>query len=331
MQMKNEKKPLVVLTDYQYDSIKPFQDVYEKAGFEFRACQCRIADEIVEAAGEADAVQVHFAKITKEIIERLPNCRIIVRSAVGMDTIDIEAATAAGIPVCNVPDYGIEDVSTHAILLMLAITKKFNILTDSVKTGVWDYSLIKPVHRIQNQIFGLMGCGAIARCAAKKAQAFGMKIIAYDPYLSQSQVDGLGITLMTKEEVAARSDVLSVHLPLTKETEGLLNLDFFSRMKNSAFLVNTARGGVIREEDLVTALKSGMIAGAGLDVLCDEKIAKSHPLLQLDNVIITPHAAWYSEEAELALLTGAAEEVVRGLNGEKLKHPFNRISMAREA
>lgn len=325
----NETKPLVVLTDYMYDSLKPFQDVYDKAGFTFRPCQCKTAEEIIEAAKDADAIQVHFAQITKEIIDNLPKCRLIVRSAVGMDNIDIAAATAAGIPVCNVPDYGIEDVSTHAILLMLAITKKFNILTDTVKQGVWDYAVTKPVHRIQNHVFGLMGCGAIARCAAKKAQAFGMKVIAYDPYLKQEQVDSLGITLCSMEEVAAQSDVVSVHLPLTKETAGLLDLRFFQRMKNSAYLVNTARGGVINEADLATALERGLIAGAGLDVLCDEKISKDHPLLQFDNVIITPHAAWYSEEAELTLLTSAAEEVVRGIRGETLKHPFNKIPLAR--
>lgn len=319
----------VVLTDYMYDSLKPFQDVYDKAGIEFCPYQCKTPEEIIAAAKDADAVQVHFAPITKEIIDALPKCRMIVRSAVGMDNIDITAATAAGIPVCNVPDYGIEDVSTHAILLMLAITKKLNVLTDSVRQGVWDYAITKPVHRIQGQVFGLMGCGAIARCAAKKAQAFGMKVIAYDPYLKQEQVEDLGITLVSMDEVAARSDVLSVHLPLNQETVGLLNLEFFAKMKNTAFVINTARGGVIAEQDLVTALERKMIAGAGLDVLCDEKISRDHPLLAFDNVIITPHAAWYSEEAEFTLLTSAAEEVVRGLNGEKLKHPFNKIPMAR--
>lgn len=324
-----ENKPLVVLTDYMYDSLKPFQDVYDRAGFTFRPCQCRTAEEIIEAAKDADAVQVHFAQITKEIIDALPKCRLIVRSAVGVDNIDLAAAAAAGIPVCNVPDYGIEDVSTHAILLMLAITKKFNILTGTVKQGIWDYALTKPVHRIKDQVFGLMGCGAIARCAAKKAQAFGMKVIAYDPYLKQEQVDGLGITLCSADEVAARSDVISVHLPLTGETAGMLNLQFFQKMKNTAYLVNTARGGVIEEADLVTALERGLIAGVGLDVLCDEKISSDHPLLAFDNVIITPHAAWYSEEAELTLLTSAAKEVVRGLRGEPLRHPVNKIPQAR--
>ena len=330
MSIKLDHKPVVVLTDYMYDSIQPFQDVYGRAGFEFRPYQCKTAEEIVQAAKDADAVQVHFAQITKEIIDALPKCRLIVRSAVGMDNIDVAAATAAGIPVANVPDYGIEDVSTHAILLMLAITKKFNILTRTVREGIWDYAVTKPVHRIQDRVFGLMGCGAIARCAAKKAQAFGMRVIAYDPYLKQEQVSDLGITLKSAKEVAQESDVVSIHLPLTSETKEVIDQEFFGWMKSSAFLINTARGGVIQERDLLRALQTRQIAGAGLDVLSQEHIEKDDPLLQLDNVIITPHAAWYSEEAEFTLLTSAAEEVVRGLNGEPLKHPFNKIPYAKQ-
>lgn len=330
MPMMETKKPLVVLTDYKYDSLAPFQEVYDRARVDFRACQCKSEKEIIDACRDADAVQVHFAQITREVIEALPKCRIIVRSAVGMDNIDVAAAAEAGIPVCNVPDYGIEDVSTHAILLMLAVTKKLNLLTDSVQRGVWDYAVVKPVHRICDQVFALMGCGAIARCAARKAQAFGMKVIAYDPYLKQEQVEDLGIRLVGMEEAARQGDVISVHLPLTEQTAGLLDLKFFSQMKKGAYLINTARGGVINEGDLAAALKKGMIAGAGLDVLCEEKISRDHPLLGLDNVILTPHAAWYSEEAEHTLLTSAAEEVVRGLKGEQLRKPFNGICKARE-
>lgn len=329
MTVNNERKPIVVLTDYMYDSIKPFQDVFDKAGVDFRPNQCKSSEEIISAAKAADAVMVHFAQITREIIDSLPKCKLIVRSAVGMDNIDIAAATAAGIPVANVPDYGIEDVSTHAVLLILAITKKFNKLTDTVRNGIWDYAVTKPVHRIQNRTLGLVGCGAIARCAAKKAQAFGMKVIAYDPYLKQEQVESLGIILKSLDNVATESDVISVHLPLNAETTGMINLDFFSKMKNDAFIINTARGGVINESDLAAALEKKMVAGAGLDVLKEESITKDHPLLKFDNVIITPHAAWYSEEAEFTLLTSAAEEVVRGLNGNVLKHPFNNIKFAK--
>ena len=325
MSIKLDYKPVVVLTDYMYDSIQPFQDVYDRAGFEFRPYQCKTAEEIIQVAKDADAVQVHFAKITKEIIDALPKCRLIVRSAVGMDNIDVAAATAAGIPVANVPDYGIEDVSTHAILLMLAITKKFNILTRTVQEGMWDYAVTKPVHRIQNRVFGLMGCGAIARCAAKKAQAFGMRVIAYDPYLKQDQVNDLDIILKSAKEVAQESDVVSVHLPLTSETKEIIDREFFGWMKPGAFLINTARGGVIDEKALVEALKTGRIAGAAVDVYEEEPVKADNPLLHMDNVIATPHCAWYSETAITTLQRKVAEEVVNVLDGNK---PFNCINLS---
>ena len=325
MSIKLDYKPVIVLTDYMYDSIQPFQDVYDRAGFEFRPYQCKTAEEIIQVAKDADAVQVHFAKITKEIIDALPKCRLIVRSAVGMDNIDVAAATAAGIPVANVPDYGIEDVSTHAILLMLAITKKFNILTRTVQEGMWDYAVTKPVHRIQNRVFGLMGCGAIARCAAKKAQAFGMRVIAYDPYLKQDQVNDLDIILKSAKEVAQESDVVSVHLPLTSETKEIIDREFFGWMKPGAFLINTARGGVIDEKALVEALKTGRIAGAAVDVYEEEPVKADNPLLHMDNVIATPHCAWYSETAITTLQRKVAEEVVNVLDGNK---PFNCINLS---
>ena len=183
-----KKRPLVVLTDYSYETIQPFIDVYKAADFEFRPCQCKSPEEIIEACKDADAVQVHFAEITRDILAALPKCRLLVHSGVGMDTIDVDAARDLGIPACNVPDYGIEDVATHTILLMLAVTKKLNKLMDTVKRGVWDFSVAKPVHRLAGRTFGTIGCGAIARSTIQKAQAFGMNVISYDPFLTQEQV-----------------------------------------------------------------------------------------------------------------------------------------------
>ena len=351
-----KKRPLVVLTDYSYETIQPFIDVYKAADFEFRPCQCKSPEEIIEACKDADAIQVHFAEITRDILAALPKCRLLVHSGVGMDTIDVDAARDLGIPACNVPDYGIEDVATHTILLMLAVTKKLNKLMDTVKRGVWDFSVAKPVHRLAGRTFGTIGCGAIARSTIQKAQAFGMNVISYDPFLTQEQGDvptaidfsrrtirnikqnlfwaffyntlgipvaagvlaPLGITLKSMDEVAAESDVISLHLHLNKSTEGMIGADFFRKMKKDAFFINTARGAIVKEDELIAALRDGEIAGAGIDVLCSETVPADHPLIGMDNVILTPHAAWYSEEASLALLTKGAEEVVRGLNGEKL-------------
>ena len=236
-----KKRPLIVLTDYSYETIQPFIDVYKAADFEFRPCQCKSPEEIIEACKDADAIQVHFAEITRDILAALPKCRLLVHSGVGMDTIDVDAARDLGIPACNVPDYGIEDVATHTILLMLAVTKKLNKLMDTVKRGVWDFSVAKPVHRLAGRTFGTIGCGAIARSTIQKAQAFGMNVISYDPFLTQEQVAPLGITLKSMDEVAAESDVISLHLHLNKSTEGMIGADFFRKMKKDAFFINTAR------------------------------------------------------------------------------------------
>lgn len=326
----SEKRPVVVLTDYMYESLDPFIKVYERENIEFRAYQCKTAEEIINVCKDADAVQVHFAQITREIMQALPHVRMIAHSGVGMDNFDVEAATELQMPITNVPDYGIEDVATHAILLTMAMAKKLNKLIDTVKRGVWDYAVSKPVHRIQGQTFGMVGCGSIARCAAKKARALGLKVIAYDPYLKPEQVEPLGITLKSLDEVAAESDFVSLHVLLNKSTAGMINMDFFKKMKPTAFLINTARGGLVVEKDLIAALEQNIIAGAGLDVLCSESISTDDPLVKMDNVILTPHAAWYSEEAYLTLLTSTAEEVVRGLKGEPLKYPFNKIPYARK-
>ena len=260
-----KKRPLVVLTDYSYETIQPFIDVYKAADFEFRPCQCKSPEEIIEACKDADAIQVHFAEITRDILAALPKCRLLVHSGVGMDTIDVDAARDLGIPACNVPDYGIEDVATHTILLMLAVTKKLNKLMDTVKRGVWDFSVAKPVHRLAGRTFGTIGCGAIARSTIQKAQAFGMNVISYDPFLTQEQVAPLGITLKSMDEVAAESDVISLHLHLNKSTEGMIGADFFRKMKKDAFFINTARGAIVKEDELIAALRDGEIAGRIFD------------------------------------------------------------------
>lgn len=260
--------------------------------------------------------------------KRSPNqrCKIIARSAVGYDNIDLKAASEAGIPVANVPDYCVEEVSNHTLLMILNCAKKFNLLEANVKKGLWgDFAIAKPVRAIRNQTLGLMGCGRIARCLAVKAQAFGMKVLAYDPYIKQEAVTPYGVTLVGKDELLEHSDFISMHLLLNDDTKKGVNADFFKKMKKSAIFINTGRGGMVDEDALIAALRTGEIAGAGLDVLTEEGIAKDAPLQKMDNVIITPHAAWYSEEAFETLLTSAAQEVVRALHGEPIKNQVNRF------
>ena len=321
------KKFLVVLTDYMYETIQPFYDVYNQyEDIEFVPLQLTEKRDILRETEFADAVMVHFDQIDKDVISNLKNCRIIARSAVGYDNIDLDAASAAKIPVTNVPDYCVEEVSNHTLMMILNSAKKFNQLEANVKKGLWgDFAIAKPIHAVRGQTLGLLGCGRIARCLAVKAQVFGIKVIAYDPYIKPEAVKDFGVTLVSREELLAQSDFISMHLLLNEDTRKSINADFFKKMKNSAIFVNTARGGLVDEDALIEALRTGEIAGAALDVLTEEGIDKDAPLQKFDNVIITPHAAWYSEQAFYTLLTSAAQEVVRALHGEPVKNQVNHF------
>lgn len=321
------KKFRVVLTDYMYETIQPFYDVYNQyEDIEFVPLQLTEKRDILRETEFADAVMVHFDQIDKDVISNLKNCRIIARSAVGYDNIDLDAASAAKIPVTNVPDYCVEEVSNHTLMMILNSAKKFNQLEANVKKGLWgDFAIAKPIHAIRGQTLGLLGCGRIARCLAVKAQVFGIKVIAYDPYIKPEAVKDFGVTLVSREELLAQSDFISMHLLLNEDTRKSINADFFKKMKNSAIFVNTARGGLVDEDALIEALRTGEIAGAALDVLTEEGIDKDAPLQKFDNVIITPHAAWYSEQAFYTLLTSAAQEVVRALHGEPVKNQVNHF------
>ena len=321
------KKFRVVLTDYMYETIQPFYDVYNQyEDIEFVPLQLTEKRDILRETEFADAVMVHFDQIDKDLISNLKNCRIIARSAVGYDNIDLDAASAAKIPVTNVPDYCVEEVSNHTLMMILNSAKKFNQLEANVKKGLWgDFAIAKPIHAVRGQTLGLLGCGRIARCLAVKAQVFGIKVIAYDPYIKPEAVKDFGVTLVSREELLAQSDFISMHLLLNEDTRKSINADFFKKMKNSAIFVNTARGGLVDEDALIEALRTGEIAGAALDVLTEEGIDKDAPLQKFDNVIITPHAAWYSEQAFYTLLTSAAQEVVRALHGEPVKNQVNHF------
>ena len=321
------KKFRVVLTDYMYETIQPFYDVYNQyEDIEFVPLQLTEKRDILRETEFADAVMVHFDQIDKDVISNLKNCRIIARSAVGYDNIDLDAASAARIPVTNVPDYCVEEVSNHTLMMILNSAKKFNQLEANVKKGLWgDFAIAKPIHAVRGQTLGLLGCGRIARCLAVKAQVFGIKVIAYDPYIKPEAVKDFGVTLVSREELLAQSDFISMHLLLNEDTRKSINADFFKKMKNSAIFVNTARGGLVDEDALIEALRTGEIAGAALDVLTEEGIDKGAPLQKFDNVIITPHAAWYSEQAFYTLLTSAAQEVVRALHGEPVKNQVNHF------
>lgn len=317
-------RPRVVITDYYYESLQQEREIMDKISAELLDYHCKTEDEVIAVAAECDALICQFAPITRRVIEALKNCKVIVRYAIGVDNIDLKAAEEHGIYVCNVPDYSIDEVSNHAIALLMNCAKKLTYLADQVKQGNCNYTVVKPLFRMEGKTLGLVGFGRIPRMVAKKMAGFGLNIISYDPMLDQTTAKKLNVTGVTFDELLAQSDYISVHCPLVESTRHMFNKDAFSKMKPHAVFINTARGGVVKEEDLVWALENNVIGMAGLDVLEKEPIPVEHPLLKMDNVIITPHAAWYSEEAVKSLQLKVAEEVARVLSGQLPKNPVNK-------
>lgn len=313
----------VVICDYYYESLQQEKQVFSQMDIDLRDYHCKTEEEVIAVASDCDALICQFAPITRRVIENLKNCRVIVRYAIGVDNIDLKAAEEHGIYVCNVPDYSVDEVSNHAIALLLDCAKKLSYLADQVKQGNSSYTVVKPLYRIAGKTLGLVGFGRIPRLVAKKMAGFGVNILTYDPMVNESAAKELNVTPVSLDELLQASDYISVHCPLMESTRHMFNKERFQKMKPTAVFVNTARGGVVKEEDLVWALENGVIAMAGLDVTEVEPISVDHPLLKLPNAVVTPHAAWYSEEAVESLQRMVAEEVVRALKGEPLRSPVN--------
>jgi D-3-phosphoglycerate dehydrogenase len=308
----------VVITDYEYETLSWEEEALSKIGAEFVKCQCQTEQELIEATCEADAILVQYAHITRNVMAHMKKCRAIVRYGVGLDCIDLDAATDHGIMVANIPDYGLEDIADHAIALMLTVARKVTQLNQAVHEGRWDYKLAKPLFRLRGKTLGLIGFGRIARMTADKAKAFGMDILAFDPYVDKNIADSCEVKLVDLDTVLSSADVLSLHAPVTDQTVHVINEEALAKMKNNCILVNTARGALVDEAALFNALKNGKLAGAGLDVSEKEPINPNNKLLTLPNVVFTPHSAWYTEEAQASLQQQAAQEIVRALSGERL-------------
>lgn len=279
---------------------------------------------IAEAAADADALVVSYAVIDADLIAKLKKCKSISKLGIGTNNIDMAAATEAGIRVMNAPNYCIEEVSDMIVAHMLSLTRGVPFYWKNIREGKWSREGCNTAMRLRNKVFGFMGYGKIARCTAEKVRAFGMKIVAYDPYLPAEVAAANGAELMSLDDMLACADVVSMNLPLTEETTGILNMDFFRKMKPSAVLINTARGPMLNEPDLCEAIRTGEIAGAGLDVLCQETCDQENPIFDLPNVIITPHAAFYSPESVQDLRDEVFNDVALVLKGEEPLYQLNR-------
>jgi D-3-phosphoglycerate dehydrogenase len=313
--MGSKAKWRVVVTDYNYPDLSIEEQELARWDAQVIPAQCRTPEEVLAVAKEADALISQYAPITREVIYGLKNCKAIGRYGIGVDNIDVQAATERGIAVINVPSYCEEEVSDHTIALLLAWTRRIVHYATEIRQGTWDWKTGRPIHRLQGQTLGLLGFGKIARLVAKKAKAFGLKIIAYDPYLPDEIFVSEGVERVSLEDLLAKSDFLSIHVPLTESTRYLINRETIVKMKPTACLINTSRGGIVDEQALIWALQEGRLAGACLDVLDPEPPQKENPLLTMYQVILSPHVAWYSEESQFELRKRIAQNIGKTLHG----------------
>jgi len=280
-------------------------------------------EEIIASAQDIDAVIVGAIEpYTRRVIESLKKCKIISRMGIGYNNIDLAAATEFGIPVAYVPDASVEEVSDHALALIMCCARKILPINRAIKRGAWQkgrkdlLEMRKNISPLNEQTLGLIGLGKIGSSLCRKARAIGMKVIVYDPYIPFSTVQELGAKSVGFDNVLTESDFISLHAALTNESQHLFGLMQFKKMKSTAYIINTSRGGLIKEDEMFFALSKGYIAGAGLDVTDPEPPHPKNPLFQLENVIVTGHMAFYSQSSARKLRERTVEAVVTALRGE---------------
>ncbi|HEY7595897.1 MAG TPA: C-terminal binding protein [Actinophytocola sp.] len=324
----------VVIADYDFGDVDIERAIIEDAGLRLAAADCKTEDDVIEAARDADAIIAQYATVGARTVDAFTRCKVIARYGTGVDIVDVDAATRRGILVTNVPnDWCQNEVADHAMALLLAAARKICRYDRATRTGTWRWQSGEPIHRLQGRTLGLLAFGAIAQAVAVRAHAFGMLVIAHDPYMSPQDVAAHGAQPASFDELLERSDYLVIQAPLTKQTHHLIGEPELRRMKPTSILVNTARGPIVSDDALYAALKGGWIAGAGLDDI-EEEPAKLrdwepvNPLFGLDNVIITPHAAYYSDEAIRTVRDFAAHEVARVLTGTPPLSPVNAAQLA---
>lgn len=313
-------KPLsghkVLITDYIWPDLKVEEELMGGLGVEIIAAPDGSEETLTSLAREADAILTCFAPVTGNVLQAAPKCVMVSRYGVGMDNIDVEAATGLGMVVAYVPDYCTDEVSDHTMALLLALNRRLFPFDRFARTEGWGtVPLTLPVVRLRGKVLGLMGLGSIGRAVCRKAQAFGMRVLAWDPYLGTEQFQAMGAEPVSFETMLSEADYVSIHAPLNSETKGMIGERAFSLMKSTAYIINCARGPVVDEAALIEALRKGEIAGAGLDVLESPLPSQDNPLFAMDNVIVTPHVAFFSRDSLIELRTRASQAAIDVLTG----------------
>jgi D-3-phosphoglycerate dehydrogenase len=326
-------KKLAVHTAAGPDAEMPIErGILDVPDVEFRlAGRCRTPEDVAEAVREADVALCGMEPFTDAVFAAAPNLKMVIRYGVGVDTVDLHAATEHGVIVGHFPDFCIEEVANHALTHMLAGAKKFTRQDRAVREGRWGSarSFLAPMGAIKGETLGLVAFGNIAQAMATRGKALGMQVIAHDPYASAETFDAAGVESVSLDDLTARSDYISCHLPLNDATQGMLDGAFFAAMKPTAYFINTGRGRVVNEPELIAALVAGEIAGAGLDVFDTEPIDADHPLCAMENVTLTPHTAAYSDVARESLSCRLATDVLAVCRGGTPEFVANPAVMER--
>jgi D-3-phosphoglycerate dehydrogenase len=313
-----------VLSDQKTVDPRTQSEILEAAGVEVQVLEGKTEEAVIEAVRDADGMIVDsVTPVTARVLASSETLSVVGRAGIGVDNVDLEAAAEEGITVVHVPDYCLDEVSTHALSLLLACVRNVPLHDRRVKAGTWDWQEGAPLRRMRGRTLGLAGFGGIARRLASKLRAFGMDVIAYDPNVKATEMDHYGVEKVGFEGLLDRLDYLSVHVPLFEESRGMFSTDEFERMTDDAIVVNTARGGVVDGDALLEALESGEVERAGLDVLESEPPDPDDPLVAREDVVVSPHTAWYSEESRRDLSRSVASDVAAVVNGEEPTNPVD--------
>ncbi len=303
----------VVITDLEQGDPVEERDVLTRSGAVLAFEPVKKEDDLIRVCRDADGIITQYAQMTRAVLEQLPQCKVIARYGVGVDNIDLKAASELGIIVANVPDYCTEEVADHTLALWLGLIRKTVLYDRKVKSGLWDFREGRPICRVRGNVMGIIGCGRIGTAVAKRLQAFGVRVLGYDPFIKRAWE---GIELTDLDTVLSRSDFVSLHCSLNETSWHLIGEKEFRKMGKKPILLNTARGPIVDEKALIAALQQELISGAGIDVMETEPPDANHPLRSMANVILSPHVAFYSEQSLSELKRRVAEVVVEVLSGQ---------------
>jgi D-3-phosphoglycerate dehydrogenase len=314
--------PKVVITDSHTDSHDIEREVLEDAGFDVEVVDVSSPEAVIEAGRGADGLLVCYASVTDEVLDALDDLVVVGRQGVGLDNVDVESATEHGVQVVHDPEYCMDEVPEHALALILAWHRRVARYDAALKEGNWDWTIGRPIHRLNGQTLGIVGFGGIPRKMVERYESFGFELVAHDPYVDSEVFEEYGVESLGLDALLGRADIVLTQVPLTPDTEGMFDASVFETMQENAILVNTGRGGVVDTDDLLEAIEADEIAGAALDVMPSEP-PEEFDLLKHEDVVATPHMAWYSEESLNWMRRNVTQQVVEAIEGERPEYLAN--------